>query len=97
MEYLSPNELIGVSATSQFFYQITNEPLLWKEHCYKKWNGKQNLPILLSLNENIRNWKRRYYDSLRDSKRELITEDDVLYGGVGVSVKRRIFSEFQVI
>jgi len=54
----------------------------------KKWSNKQNLNHLLKLNENIRSWKRRYYDSIRDSKRDLITEEELCVNRWGWSFRQ---------
>ena len=89
LSYLNPQELCRVALVNRKeFYHWSNDDMYWKEHCKRRWKGKQGTTRLFSSqhtsNEHnsaitAESWKQRYAWAEYDKFRRYIYREEISY------------------
>jgi len=77
LEFLSVVDLCHVSLLSKAWYQAATDPSHWRQAALALWGDKQIYSQLITSNCRS-HWKRRYYDSIRDSKRDILSLSELM-------------------
>jgi len=71
-------DLLPLSIVSKLMNRLGNDNQLWEILCNKLWLGKQNSEALSLYPKTVKeHYKRSYYLSIKDSKREIITMEEL--------------------
>jgi len=70
------NRCDSSALVSKIWCEASKDDSIWQLSCLNAWNEKKNFEKLITMNE-TETWKKRYFLALRDSKRNVITEDEL--------------------
>ncbi|KAL0484617.1 hypothetical protein AKO1_003444, partial [Acrasis kona] len=77
--YLDPSSLINCELVSTTFKEYARQKRMWKEHCQKRWLGKQCKEFQMLFQGAIveKHWKLYYFEAERYSRRTTIKEQEL--------------------
>ena len=75
LSFLGPKHLLDMSTTSTYFFSQCTSDVLWKIHLDNLWSNKIYVPKKF-LRQSGKCYK-KYFESLKDSKRKCITRDEL--------------------
>eukprot|EP00808_Paulinella_micropora_P001386 g14452.t1 len=79
LSYLGPTDLLQAARVSRVWNRYSQQNVLWEKHCEALWEDKLLPPSTKAkLMEEKASCKSRYYLSVRDSRREIITTEELL-------------------